>query len=135
MTAFPQAVEIGGRSCKHEDSDFGETHAKEEIWEDFDAFSEAVHRARAAAGQLATTAESGNQEELQAKLGAVDDACKGCHKKYRVSEPWRIDSTARKMEGAPERDFMHRQQLAHSKLVYMQPSLVPPTTPPAVLLQ
>ncbi len=50
MTAFSQAVEIGGRSCKHEDSDFGETRAKEEIWEDFDAFSQAAHRARAAAG-------------------------------------------------------------------------------------
>jgi hypothetical protein len=111
-----------------EDSDFGETRAKEEIREDFDAFSEAAHRARAAA-------ESGNQEELQAKLGAVDDACKGCHKKYRASEPWRIDSTARKIEGALERDFMHRQQLDHPKLVYMQPSLVPPTAPPAALLQ
>ena len=52
-----------------EDSDFGETRAKEEIRENFDAFNEAAHRARAAAGQLATTAESGNQEELQAKLG------------------------------------------------------------------
>jgi cytochrome c556 len=54
-----------------EDSDFGETRAKEEIWEDFDAFSEAARRVRTAAGQLATVAESGSQEELQAKLGAA----------------------------------------------------------------
>ena len=70
-----------------EDSDFGETRAKEEIWEDFDVFSEAARRVRTAAGELATVAESGSQEQLQAKLGAVADACKGCHKKYRTREP------------------------------------------------
>ena len=69
-----------------EDSDFGETRAKEAVWEDSDAFSKAARRARTAAGQLAAVAESGSQEELQAKLGAVVDACKGCHKKYRASE-------------------------------------------------
>ena len=70
-----------------EDSDFGETRAKEEIWEDFDVFSEAARRVQTAAGELAAVAESGSQEELQGKLGAVVDACKGCHKKYRASEP------------------------------------------------
>ena len=33
-----------------EDSDFGETRAKEAVWEDFDTFSEAARRARTAAG-------------------------------------------------------------------------------------
>lgn len=70
-----------------EDSDFGETRAKEEIWEDFDAFNDAARRAHTAAGQLATVAEFGSQEELQAKLGAVVDGCKGCHKKYRARKP------------------------------------------------
>ena len=70
-----------------EDSDFGETRAKEEIWEDFDAFSEAARRVRTAAEELEMVAESSNLEELQEKLGAVADACKSCHKKYRASEP------------------------------------------------
>ncbi|TDJ20987.1 MAG: hypothetical protein E2O65_00950 [Gammaproteobacteria bacterium] len=38
---------------------------------------------------------------MHAKLGAVFDACKGCHKKYRASEHLRIDLTACKIEGAP----------------------------------
>lgn len=36
---------------------------------------------------------------------------------------------------AREREFRLRQQLDHPKLVYMQPSLVPPTAPLAALLQ
>lgn len=49
--------------------------------------NDAARRAHTAAGQLATVAEFGSQEELQAKLGAVVDGCKGCHKKYRARKP------------------------------------------------
>ena len=69
-----------------EGSDLGETRAKEEIWDDFEAFTETAKRAEVAAAELAAVAESGDQGALEAKLATVADSCKGCHKKYRTKK-------------------------------------------------
>ena len=93
-----------------EDSDFGETRAKEAIWEDFDAFSEARCGRRRVQG---LSQEVSCQRSLANRFNGLQ--------------------SRRGAGGA--RLISLRQQLDHPKLVYMHPSLVPPTAPPAALLQ
>lgn len=66
-----------------EGSDFGETEAKEKIWEEFDKFKTAAQKAEKAAAELAEAAASGDGKLIGAKFKATGESCKGCHDTYR----------------------------------------------------
>ncbi len=66
-----------------EGSDFGETSAKEKIWEDWDGFSAAAKKHQMAAAGLIKAVESGDMAAVGDVLGEVGKSCKGCHKAYR----------------------------------------------------
>lgn len=73
-TAFPEG------------SDFGETSAKEKIWEDMDGFIAAAKRNQEAATALVKAAESGDMAAVGAAMKDVGKSCKGCHKEYRTKK-------------------------------------------------
>jgi cytochrome c556 len=64
-------------------SDFGETQAKENIWEDFSGFQNAADQAQEATAAFAAAVAGGNNDEIQAAQRAVGKTCKGCHEDYR----------------------------------------------------
>lgn len=69
-----------------EDSDFGETHAKQEIWEEWDNFTKAADSAMKSTEILLKTVEAGNDSELPASFKKVGESCKGCHKDFREKD-------------------------------------------------
>jgi len=71
-TAFPEG------------SDFGETSAKEDIWEDREGFMAAAKKNQQATASLVKAAESGDLAAVGKALGDVGQSCKGCHKKFRA---------------------------------------------------
>ena len=69
-----------------EDSDFGETEAKAEIWEDSEKFRKAADKAENAAKSFQKVVDSGDKKAIGRQFKALADACKGCHKKFRKEE-------------------------------------------------
>ncbi len=69
-----------------EDSDFGETDAKAEIWEDAEKFRKAADKAANAAETFQKAVDSGDKKAIGGQFKALADACKGCHKKFRKEE-------------------------------------------------
>lgn len=63
----------------------GKTRAKDKIWADTDDFNQKIMALQTAAEDFLTAAKSG-PEAAGAKLGAVGEACKACHKKYRAKK-------------------------------------------------
>lgn len=67
-----------------EDSDFGDTDAKEAIWENKADFEQKSDTLVNAAGALYEALQKGAKaDEIGNKYAAVGKSCKGCHKKYR----------------------------------------------------
>jgi cytochrome c556 len=64
----------------------GDTRAKPDIWSDAADFSQKIENLKQATADFLAAAESGGPEAAGAKLGAVGDACKGCHKKFRAKK-------------------------------------------------
>jgi cytochrome c556 len=64
----------------------GKTRAKPDIWKDGDDFSQKIADLKKATAAFLAAAESGGAARAGAKLGAVGDSCKGCHKKYRAKK-------------------------------------------------
>jgi cytochrome c556 len=64
----------------------GKTRAKPEIWKDADDFQQKIKSLQAATADFLAAAKSGGPEAAGAKLGAVGEACKGCHKKFRAKK-------------------------------------------------
>lgn len=64
----------------------GKTRAKPEIWQDADAFSDKIAALKKATAAFFAAARSGGPAAAGAKLGAVGDSCKGCHKKFRAKK-------------------------------------------------
>lgn len=64
----------------------GKTRAKSAIWEDADDFKQKIMALQSAADDFLAAAKSGGPEAAGEKLGAVGDACKDCHKKYRAKK-------------------------------------------------
>jgi cytochrome c556 len=69
-----------------EGSDFGETEAKEVIWEDWADFEKAASAMRSAADKFAESVDSADEAAIGERFEAVGKACKGCHKKFRQEE-------------------------------------------------
>jgi cytochrome c556 len=69
-----------------EDSDFGETRAKPEVWEKREGFKKASDVSRQSIDDLVKAIETGKSGELAAKFKKVGDGCKGCHKDFRQKD-------------------------------------------------
>lgn len=69
-----------------DDSDFGETRAKEEVWGKRAAFEKAAGDAKKSIEAYAAAVESGKADAISAKFKDVGEGCKGCHKDFRQKE-------------------------------------------------
>ncbi len=64
----------------------GKTRAKSNIWRDAGDFGQKIEDLKKATADFLAAAKSGGPEAAGAKLGAVGDACKACHKKFRTKK-------------------------------------------------
>jgi len=65
-------------------SDFGDTDAKEEIWENKEDFNQKSKQLETASTDLLNALrQSSNEADITQKYSAVGKSCKACHKKYR----------------------------------------------------
>jgi cytochrome c556 len=64
----------------------GKTRSKPNIWEEADDFSQKIADFKKATADFLAAAKSGGPAAAGAKLGAVGDSCKGCHKKFRAKK-------------------------------------------------
>ncbi len=69
-----------------EGSDFGETEAKAEIWDNWDKFKESANNASQKAQTFLKTVESGSKEDIGKQFKELGQACKSCHKKFRTEK-------------------------------------------------
>lgn len=69
-----------------EGSDFGETKAKVEIWEQWDKFQEVALEAKNATAALDRAVAEGGAARIGDAMKAVGQACKGCHKEFREKD-------------------------------------------------
>ena len=69
-----------------EGSDVGESEALPLIWEEPEAFAEAVSKMQEAAAAFVAAAESGDSEAIGAAFRNVGMSCRGCHDRYRVED-------------------------------------------------
>ncbi len=69
-----------------EGSDFGDTQAKEAVWEKWDAFEKAASESAEASAAFAKAAKGGDTSAVGGAFRNLSDACKDCHKKFREKE-------------------------------------------------
>ena len=69
-----------------EDSDFGDTRAKEEVWSKAKEFEEAAKTNQQAAADFSKTVAAGDKDALAASFKKLSDSCKSCHEKFRTEE-------------------------------------------------
>ena len=69
-----------------EGSDFGETRAKAEIWDNWAAFEKAAGDAKGATAAFAAAVADGDADKIAAAYRDVGEACKGCHKEFREKD-------------------------------------------------
>jgi cytochrome c556 len=69
-----------------EDSDFGETRAKEEVWSKPKEFEQAVQENQQAVSEFNKAVASGDKAALASSFKKISDSCKSCHEKFRTEE-------------------------------------------------
>jgi cytochrome c556 len=69
-----------------EDSDFGETRAKEEVWSKRDEFNQAVKKNQETTEAFLKSVNSGDASARAESFKALTDSCKACHEKFRSEE-------------------------------------------------
>lgn len=69
-----------------EGSDFGETKAKAEIWDNWDKFEQAAAEAKKATAEFANAVAGGDAAQISAAHKEVGKACKGCHEDFRQKD-------------------------------------------------
>lgn len=67
-------------------SDFGETKAKEAIWDDPAKFEQAANAARDATAAFATAVAGGDSAKIAEAHKKVGKSCKGCHEDFRQKD-------------------------------------------------
>lgn len=72
VEGFPAGTETGAA-----------TKAKPEIWSNMDDFKSKAADLEKATGGLVAATRTGDQKKVGEALGAVGNACKACHDKYR----------------------------------------------------
>ena len=80
-------LDVGGAWAEGTGNDkySGKTRALPEIWSTYPKVAEAGKKYKAAVDELAAVAGTG-LDALKSKIGAVGDACKGCHDDFRQKE-------------------------------------------------
>ncbi len=73
-------------SAYPEGSDFGETRAKAEVWENPEGFAAAAKQSKEATAALLKAAEGGDIKAIGAAMADVGKSCKGCHKEFRAKK-------------------------------------------------
>ena len=69
-----------------EGSNVGESEALPVIWEEPEAFAEAIEKLQDATAAFVTAAESGDEEAIGAAFRNVGMSCRGCHDRFRVQQ-------------------------------------------------
>lgn len=64
-------------------SDFGETDAKAEIWENWEQFEQSAADTREAVDGFAAAVDGGDRREMLRAFKEMGDACKACHEDFR----------------------------------------------------
>jgi cytochrome c556 len=67
-----------------EGSDFGETDAKPEVWENRKGFEEASSKMREQVDGFSSAVKTGDRRKMLGAFKAMGDACKACHQDFRV---------------------------------------------------
>lgn len=67
-----------------EGSNVGESEALPIIWEEPEAFAEAIAKVEETTAAFLAAAESGDEEAIGAAFRNVGMSCRGCHDRYRV---------------------------------------------------
>jgi len=66
-----------------EDSDFGETDAKEAIWTNKDDFNQKAQELVKTSDMMLKLIQNNDRENAKKQVTELGQACKSCHKKYR----------------------------------------------------
>ncbi|WP_018861380.1 MULTISPECIES: cytochrome c [unclassified Thioalkalivibrio] len=66
-----------------EGSDFPDTDAREEIWDDWDRFQELAQDTKEAAEELHAAVEAGDDDELPIRFRNLGQSCQACHDDFR----------------------------------------------------
>ncbi|QKT02527.1 cytochrome c [Ectothiorhodospiraceae bacterium 2226] len=66
-----------------EGSDFPETDAREEIWDDWDRFVELADDTREAVDALHAAVEAGEEDEYPIRFRNLGQSCQACHDDFR----------------------------------------------------
>lgn len=69
-----------------EDSDFGETRAKEEVWSKPEEFAKSIKKNQQAVSELNEVVAGGDKSALAGSFKKLSDSCKSCHGKFRTEE-------------------------------------------------
>ena len=69
-----------------EGSNVGESEALPAIWEDKEAFAEAIAKVEEATAAFVEAADFGDQEAISATFRAVGGSCRGCHDNFRLAQ-------------------------------------------------
>ncbi len=69
-----------------EGSDFGETQARETVWERWQDFSKAADESKASIEDFVRAVEAGSDSALVAAFKKVGRGCKGCHEDFRQKD-------------------------------------------------
>ena len=69
-----------------EDSDFGETRAKEEVWSKPKEFAQAIKDNQQAAAAFSKTVAGGDKTKLADSFKLLSDSCKSCHETFRTEK-------------------------------------------------
>lgn len=65
------------------ESDFGNTEAKEEIWENKEDFNQKALKLIKASETMVKLIEANKRDEARKQVKNISQTCKSCHKKYR----------------------------------------------------
>lgn len=69
-----------------EGSDFGDTRAKDAVWSKPAEFKKVAKQSSDAAAEFLQAVKAGNKTDFPAKLDALGDSCKACHKDFRLKK-------------------------------------------------
>lgn len=69
-----------------EDSDFGDTRAKEEVWSKAKEFAQSTRDNQQAAADFSSSVAGGDKAAIAASFKKLADSCKSCHEEFRTEE-------------------------------------------------
>ena len=69
-----------------EDSDFGDTRAKEEVWSKAKEFAQSTKDNQQAAADFSSSVAGGDKAAIEASFKKLSDSCKSCHEEFRAEK-------------------------------------------------